>query len=148
MRALLQRVSNAHVDIKNETVGSIDNGYLIFLGVAQEDTEQHAEKLWNKIIKLRIFEDNDGKANLSLSEISGEVLIVSQFTLYANCKKGNRPSFVEAGAPDKANHLYDYFIGLARKDIAKVATGEFGRMMDVTLTNDGPFTIWLDTDTL
>lgn len=148
MRALIQRVSEAQVTIAGETVGKIGQGYVILLGVGHEDSETQAEKLWSKIIKLRIFEDEDGKTNLSLDAIGGEVLIVSQFTLFANCKKGNRPSFVEAGAPDKANRLYEYFIGLARKDVAHVGTGCFGAMMDVHLINEGPFTLWLDTDAL
>ncbi|MEG0375111.1 MAG: D-aminoacyl-tRNA deacylase [Raoultibacter sp.] len=148
MRALIQRVSEACVTIAGETVGSINKGYLILLGVGHEDTEAQADKLWSKIIKLRIFEDEDGKTNLSLDAIGGEVLVVSQFTLYANCKKGNRPSFVEAGAPDEAERLYEYFVSLVHRDVAHVATGSFGAMMDVSLVNEGPFTIWLDTDTL
>lgn len=148
MRALIQRVSEAQVTIAGETVGKIGQGYVILLGVGHEDSETQAEKLWSKIIKLRIFEDEDGKTNLSLDAIGGEVLIVSQFTLFANCKKGNRPSFVEAGAPDEANRLYEYFIELARKDVAHVGTGCFGAMMDVHLINEGPFTLWLDTDAL
>lgn len=148
MRALIQRVTHAHVEIDNEVVGSIDKGYMILLGVGQNDTEQQAEKLWSKISKLRIFEDDAGKTNLSLSDVNGEVLVVSQFTLYANCKKGNRPSFIEAGSPDEANRLYEYFVSLARQEAPHVATGQFGAMMNVSLTNEGPFTIWLDTDTL
>ncbi|MEG1197428.1 MAG: D-aminoacyl-tRNA deacylase, partial [Raoultibacter sp.] len=114
----------------------------------QQDTQAQAEKLWTKIHKLRIFEDSEGKTNVTLADVGGDVLVVSQFTLYANCKKGNRPSFTEAGAPDQANSLYEYFVTLARKDVARVATGTFGALMDVTLTNNGPFTLWLDTDTL
>lgn len=148
MRAVVQRVSQAHVDIDGKTVGAIEKGFMILLGVGHGDTEKQAEKLWNKIVKLRIFEDNEGKANLSLFDINGGALIVSQFTLYANCKKGNRPSFVEAGAPNEANRLYEYFVHLARQDISPVETGVFAAMMDVSLVNDGPFTIVLDTDTL
>lgn len=148
MRALIQRVSHAHVDISGETVGTIDAGLVILLGVGHDDTEAQAEKLWTKISKLRIFEDGEGKTNLSLADVRGDVLVVSQFTLFASCKKGNRPSFTDAGAPDKANRLYEYFVGLARKDVPRVATGVFAAMMDVSLVNEGPFTLWLDTDEL
>lgn len=148
MRALIQRVSHAHVDISGETVGTIDAGLVILLGVGHNDTEAQAEKLWNKISKLRIFEDDEGKTNLSLADVRGDVLVVSQFTLFASCKKGNRPSFTDAGAPDEANRLYEYFVGLARKDAPRVATGVFAAMMDVSLVNEGPFTLWLDTDEL
>ncbi|NGM18254.1 D-tyrosyl-tRNA(Tyr) deacylase [Eggerthellaceae bacterium zg-893] len=148
MRAVVQRVTKAQVDIAGETVGSIGRGLLILLGVGHEDTEAQADKLWGKISRLRIFEDADGKTNLSLADVQGEVLVVSQFTLYANCKKGNRPSFTEAGAPDEANRLYEYFVDLARRDVPHVDTGRFAAYMDVSLSNDGPFTIVLDTDTL
>lgn len=148
MRALIQRVTHAHVDINGEPGGSINKGYVILLGIGQNDTEVQAHKLWDKISKLRIFEDEQGKTNLSLSDVGGEVLVISQFTLYANCKKGNRPSFVEASSPDEANRLYEHFVTQVRRDTPHVATGQFGAMMDVTLTNDGPFTIWLDTDNL
>lgn len=148
MRAVIQRVNKAQVDIEGVTVGSIEKGLMILLGVGQADTEKEAEKLWAKILKLRIFEDEDEKTNLALNDIQGEVLIVSQFTLYANCKKGNRPSFVEAGSPQEANRLYEYFIELAQQSVDHVATGTFGAMMDVSLTNAGPFTICLDTNTL
>ncbi len=148
MRAVIQRVAKAQVAIEDRIVGSIDKGYLILLGVGQEDTEQHAEKLWNKILKLRIFEDEVGKTNLSLADIDGQVLVVSQFTLYAQCKKGNRPSFTEAGSPDKANNLYEYFCSLVKRDRGHVECGCFGADMQVLLQNDGPFTICLDTDML
>ncbi|NHM14173.1 D-aminoacyl-tRNA deacylase [Xiamenia xianingshaonis] len=148
MRAVVQRVTKAQVDIAGETVGSIGRGLLILLGVGHEDTEAQADKLWGKISRLRIFEDADGKTNLSLANVQGEVLVVSQFTLYANCKKGNRPSFTEAGAPDEANRLYEYFVDLARRDVPHVDTGRFAAYMDVSLSNDGPFTIVLDTDAL
>lgn len=148
MRALIQRVSQAQVGIDGTTVGSIGPGLVILLGVGREDTESEAERLWAKIAKLRIFEDADGKTNLSLADVRGDVLVVSQFTLYANCRKGNRPSFTEAGSPDEANRLYEYFANLARADVPQVATGVFAAMMDVSLVNEGPFTIMLDTDTL
>lgn len=147
MRAVIQRVTHAHVDIDSQTVGSIDRGYLILLGVGQNDTEAQIERLWSKIYKMRIFEDDAGKTNLSIADVSGEVLVVSQFTLYANCKRGNRPSFTEAGSPDEANRLYEAFVARARQDVP-VETGQFGAMMSVSLENDGPFTIVLDTDTL
>lgn len=148
MRAVIQRVTRAQVDIERETVGSIGRGLVILLGVGHNDTEAEVERLWSKISRLRIFEDADGKTNLSLADVAGEVLVVSQFTLFANCKKGNRPSFTEAGAPDEANRLYECFIERARRDVPRVETGRFGAYMDVSLVNDGPFTLWLDTDTL
>lgn len=148
MRAVVQRVKNAHVDIDGETVGKIGKGYLILLGVGADDGEAQIERLWQKIFKMRIFEDEAGKTNLSLSDVDGQLLVVSQFTLYANCKKGNRPSFTEAGKPDQANALYEQFVARARQDVAIVETGKFGAMMDVSLVNDGPFTICLDTDNL
>ncbi|WP_139650591.1 D-aminoacyl-tRNA deacylase [Raoultibacter phocaeensis] len=148
MRALIQRVSRAQVDIDGETVGAIGKGLVILLGVGQEDTEAQADKLWTKISKLRIFEDSEGKTNLSLADVRGDVLVVSQFTLFASCKKGNRPSFTDAGKPDEANRLYEYFVGLARTEVPHVATGIFAAMMDVALVNEGPFTVWLDTDEL
>lgn len=148
MRALIQRVTRAQVSIGGELHSSIGKGYVILLGVGAEDGNEQAEKLWSKISKLRIFEDENGKTNVSLADVQGDVMVVSQFTLYANCKRGNRPSFTEAGAPDEANRLYEYFVELARRDIEHVATGSFGAMMQVELVNDGPFTIWLDTDTL
>ena len=148
MRALIQRVTHAQVDIDGKTVGSIGTGLLILLGVGTNDTEAQVDKLWGKISKMRIFEDEAGKTNLSLADVSGEVLVVSQFTLYASCKKGNRPSFTDAGAPAEAKRLYELFVSQARKDVPRVETGEFGAMMEVSLINDGPFTIWLDTDEL
>lgn len=148
MRAVIQRVTRAHVDIDGETVGAIGRGLVILLGVGHTDTEAEVERLWSKISRLRIFEDADGKTNLSLADVAGEVLVVSQFTLFANCKKGNRPSFTEAGAPDEANRLYELFIERARRDVPRVETGRFAAYMDVSLVNDGPFTLWLDTDML
>lgn len=148
MRALVQRVSQAKVEVDGLTIGSINRGFLILLGVGQSDTEEQVERLWSKISKMRIFEDENGKTNLALSSVSGEVLIVSQFTLYADCKKGNRPSFTNAGSPDQANRLYEAFVARARRDVEKVETGSFGAIMQISLVNDGPFTIWLDTDEL
>ena len=148
MRALVQRVKHASVSVENEVIGQIGQGFLVLLGVGHADTEAQADKLWSKISKMRIFADENGKTNLALPDVNGEVLVVSQFTLYANCKKGNRPSFTEAGAPDAANNLYEYFAKLVRRDLGAVQTGSFGADMQVDLCNDGPFTIWLDTDEL
>lgn len=148
MRAVVQRVSRASVTIDNEVAGAIGAGYLILLGIGHSDTRAEADKLWSKLHALRINEDEDGKTNLSLNDIKGEVLVVSQFTLYANCKKGRRPSFVDAAAPDHATELYEYFVSLVRRDVEHVSTGRFGAYMQVELINDGPFTIVLDTDEL
>ncbi len=148
MRALIQRVTSANVSIDGQVVGECGKGYLILLGVGDGDGQAQIERLWSKIFKLRIFEDEDGKTNLSLADIGGEVLVVSQFTLYASCKKGNRPSFTQAGAPQAAEELYEAFVARAKTDVTHVQTGQFGAMMQVSLVNDGPFTIWLDTDEL
>ena len=148
MRALVQRATRASVTVEGETIGAINDGFLILLGVGHEDTEAQADKLWSKISKMRIFEDENVKTNLSLADVHGEVLVVSQFTLYANCKRGNRPSFTDAGAPDEATRLYEYFASLVARDMGHVETGSFGAMMQVELVNAGPFPIWRDTDTL
>ena len=148
MRAVVQRVAEARVTVDGAEISAIGAGYLILLGVGHADTEAEADKLWRKIVKLRIFEDANGKTNCALAEVGGSVMVVSQFTLYASCKKGNRPSFTDAGAPDEANRLYEYFAGLVRRDLGHVETGSFGAMMEVALVNDGPFTVWMDTDTL
>lgn len=148
MRAVIQRVKSAHIEIEQENVGAIGGGLLIFLGIGKGDFEADAQLLWNKIFRLRIFADASGKTNLSLSDVGKDVLIVSQFTLFANCKKGNRPSFFDAKEPDEACRLYEKFIALAQKDVNTVQTGRFGADMSVSLVNDGPFTICLDTDTL
>lgn len=148
VRAVVQRVSHARVSIGGELVGSIRRGYLILLGVGHADTRETAEKLWGKIFALRINDDAEGKTNLALDDVAGEVLVVSQFTLFANCKKGRRPSFTEAAPPAQATELYEYFVSLARADVPHVATGRFGANMQVELVNDGPFTIVLDTDEL
>lgn len=148
MRAVVQRVSRAEVSVDGVTVGRIGKGFLVLPGVGQNDTEAEAQKLWSKIFKMRIFEDDGGKTNLPLAGVDGEVLVVSQFTLYANCKRGNRPSFTDAGSPVEAERLYEHFVELASADIPNVQTGRFGAMMEVSLTNDGPFTVCLDTDTL
>ena len=148
MRAVVQRVTRASVTIDGEVTGSIGQGYLVLLGVGADDTRTEADRLWKKLFGLRIMEDEDGKTNRSIDDVGGEVLVVSQFTLYANCKKGNRPSFTDAAAPADAERLYEHFCQLARADVPRVEQGVFGAMMDVSLVNRGPFTIWLDTGTL
>ena len=148
MRAVIQRVTQASVAIDGEVTGEIGQGYLILLGVGAEDRRAEADKLWDKIWHLRIMEDENGKTNRALPDVDGEVLIVSQFTLYADCRRGRRPSFAAAGDPAHANGLYEYFVSLARADARRVATGTFAAEMQVSLINDGPFTICLDTDNL
>lgn len=148
MRAVLTRVKHASVSVDGKIIGQIGEGFLVLLGVTHEDTEAQAEKLADKLTGLRIFEDENEKMNRSLTDVGGQLLVVSQFTLYANCKKGNRPSFTGAGAPDQAERLYEQFVERARQDVPHVETGRFGAMMQVSLVNDGPFTIWLDTDQL
>lgn len=145
MRAVLQRVTRACVRVDGETIGEIDKGILVLLGVGKDDDEQHAKYLVEKIIGLRIFEDTQGKMNLSLLESNGSLLVVSQFTLYGDARKGKRPSYSDAALPEKANTLYEFFVSEARKQIAKVETGSFRAMMDVELINDGPVTILLDS---
>ena len=139
MRFVIQRVKEACVRVDNETIGRIGKGYLVLIGVSNSDTEQTADKMTRKMI---------GQRNLSLADVGGSLLLVSQFTLYANCKKGNRPSFIEAGAPDKANALYEYVIRECKKSVPEVQTGSFGAEMEVSLINDGPFTILLDSENL
>ena len=148
MRAIIQRVSEASVTIAGKEKARIGKGYLILLGIGQKDSRTEAEKLWRKIAALRIFEDENGKTNLSLSQVGGNVLIVSQFTLWANCKKGNRPSFIEAADPKLGNELYEYFLELASIEYPEYGCGQFGADMQVSLINDGPFTLVLDTDQL
>ena len=145
MRALVQRVTHAQVDIDGETVGSCERGYLILLGVGADDGPEQIERLWSKIFKLRIFEDENGKTNRSLADVDGQVLIVSQFTLYGDCRKGNRPSFTNAARPETAIPLYEAFIARCRESGLPVETGEFGADMKVDLLNDGPVTLWMDT---
>ena len=148
MRFVIQRVNEASVSIDGNTVGNIEKGFLVLIGVSNDDTKEIADKMIKKLIAMRIFEDENGKTNLSLSDVEGGLLLVSQFTLYANCKKGNRPSFVNAGAPDMANELYEYIISECKKQVSVVETGEFGADMKARLENDGPFTILLDSDEL
>ena len=148
MRFVIQRVTEASVTIDGEISGKIGKGYLVLIGVADTDTTEIADKMIRKMIGLRIFEDEQGKTNLSLADVDGGLLLVSQFTLYANCKRGNRPSFIEAGKPDMANEMYEYIIEKCRESVDEVQTGEFGADMKVQLLNDGPFTILLDSDQL
>jgi D-tyrosyl-tRNA(Tyr) deacylase len=145
MRAVVQRVSRASVTVDGEIVGKIEKGLLVLLGVSTDDEESDAVYLLDKIINLRIFEDAAGKMNLSLVETNGELLVVSQFTLYGDARRGRRPSYIEAAQPEKANRLYEFFAAEARKQIEKVETGRFQAMMDVELVNDGPVTILLDS---
>ena len=145
MRAVIQRVKEAKVEIRGAVVGEISKGLLVFLGVGQNDTEKECEYLANKIINLRIFPDENDMMNLSLRDINGGALVVSQFTLWGDCRKGRRPSFIEAARPDKAKGLYEYFILLLRERHVNVATGKFQEMMDVHLVNDGPVTILIDS---
>lgn len=148
MKFVIQRVKQASVKVEGSVIGKIEKGYLVLIGVSDKDTEAVADKMIKKMIGLRIFEDAEGKTNLSLADVGGSLLLVSQFTLYANCKKGNRPSFIEAGAPDKANQLYEYIIEESKKSVSVVQTGRFGAEMEVSLINDGPFTILLDSEML
>ena len=148
MRFVIQRVSQAGVSIGGNTVGSIDRGYMILIGISETDTEDVADRMIAKMLKLRIFEDAEGKTNLDLETIGGNLLLVSQFTLYADCKKGNRPSFVHAGSPEKAEKLYEYILERCRRFRPDIQHGVFGEHMEVSLVNDGPFTILLDSETL
>lgn len=144
MRVVIQRVNHACVRVEGNVIGQIQKGLLIFLGVGSDDSKELCDRFLEKILKLRIFEDEAGKTNLSIADVKGELLIVSQFTLYADCKKGNRPSFVNAGSPQLANELYEYMIEQAKQRVEVVQHGEFGTDMKVELENDGPFTIVLD----
>lgn len=145
MRALVQRVTRASVTIGGEVTARIGAGYLVLLGVGEGDTPAEAERLWSKLRDLRIMEDDEGRVNRSLMDTAGDVLVVSQFTLYANCCRGRRPSFTDAASPDLARELYEYFVELARRDVERVQTGTFAADMSVDLVNDGPFTVMLDT---
>ena len=145
MRFLIQRVTEAEVRVEGTSIGKIGQGFLVLIGVADGDTREMADKLIKKMLGLRIFADAEGKTNLALSDVGGELLLVSQFTLYADCRKGNRPSFVHAGAPDMAEAMYDYIVDSCREKFGPVETGSFGADMKISLVNDGPFTILLDS---
>ena len=144
MKMVIQRVNHASVTIDGKVNGAIEKGFLVLLGVGQNDTEEIADKYVKKMVGLRIFDDEEGKTNLSLDQVGGSVLLISQFTLYANCKKGYRPSFIEAGDPVKAESLYEYVIAKTKESVPNVQTGIFGAEMKVALENDGPFTIVLE----
>ncbi|MDO5417947.1 MAG: D-aminoacyl-tRNA deacylase [Lachnospiraceae bacterium] len=145
MKVVLQRVREAAVAVDGQEIGRIGKGFLLLVGVSNEDNEQIADRMMDKICKLRIFEDENGKTNLSLADVGGEVLVISQFTLYADCRKGNRPSFTNAGQPDMANALYEYMVKGFEERVPVVQHGSFGADMKVSLLNDGPFTVVLDS---
>ena len=147
MKFEIQEVSEASVRVEGECIGRINRGFLVFVGIGKEDTKEIADQYIKKMINLRIFTDSEGKTNLSLADVGGEILLISQFTLYANCKKGNRPSFFNAGEPQMAESLYEYIIEKTKENVPVVKTGRFGALMQVSLVNEGPFTIILDEST-
>lgn len=146
MRFVIQRVQHASVEVDGISIGKISKGFLVLIGIQQSDTQQIADKMVKKLIGLRIFEDENGKTNLDIKTVGGELLLVSQFTLYADCKKGNRPSFINAGEPQMAENLYQYIVKQCKNEIVVVEQGSFGADMKVSLLNDGPFTVILDSD--
>lgn len=146
MRFVIQRVTEASVSVDGKVIGQIGHGLLVFVGIADSDDRQVADKMADKLTKLRIFDDADGRTNLSISDVGGEFLIISQFTLYADCRKGNRPSFTPAGKPETANEMYEYILSEVRKKGFRTEHGSFGAEMKVSLLNEGPFTILLDSD--
>lgn len=148
MRLVIQRVTEAAVRVDGDVIGQIGKGFLVLVGVSKSDTGAVADKMLRKMIGLRIFEDAQGKTNLSLSDVGGSLLLVSQFTLYADCRRGNRPGFSDAGNPEEANALYEYMIRRAKESVPVVEHGLFGADMKISLINDGPFTIVLDSETL
>ena len=148
MRFVVQRVTHASVTVDGNVIGKIGQGFMVLIGVYDEDTKETADKMVKKLLGLRIFEDENGKTNLDIHTVGGSLLLISQFTLYADCKHGNRPSFIKAGKPDMANEMYEYIIAKCRDQVEIVETGEFGADMKVELLNDGPFTILLDSDQL
>ena len=148
MKFVIQRVTEASVTVDGKIIGEIGKGFFVLIGINNEDTEVVADKMVKKLLGLRIFEDSEGKTNLDLATVGGNLLVISQFTLYADCKKGNRPSFIEASSPDHANALYEYILAKIRESFPEVQKGEFGADMQVSLLNDGPFTICLDSDAL
>ena len=147
MKFVIQKVSEASVHVEGECIGRINRGFLVFVGIGREDTKETADQYIKKMVNLRIFTDAEGKTNLSLADVGGEVLLISQFTLYANCRKGNGPSFFGAGEPQMAEALYEYIIEKTREQVPVVRTGRFGALMQVSLVNEGPFTIILDEST-
>ena len=148
MRFVVQRVTHASVTVDGNVIGKIGQGFMVLIGVSDEDTKETADKMVKKLLGLRIFEDENGKTNLDIHTVGGSLLLISQFTLYADCKHGNRPSFIKAGKPDMANEMYEYIIAKCREQVEIVETGEIGADMKVELLNDGPFTILLDSDQL
>lgn len=148
MKFVIQRVERASVKVEKFKVGAIEHGFLVFIGITKEDTKATADKLIKKLLALRIFQDAQGKTNLSLKDVNGQLLLVSQFTLYADCRKGNRPSFTKAASPEMAEELYQYIIEECRNNIDAVETGSFGADMSIELVNDGPFTVILDSEEL
>ena len=146
MRFVIQRVTKASVTVDENVTGEIDKGFLVLIGVSEDDTKEIADKMIKKLIGMRIFEDENGETNLALADVGGSLLLVSQFTLYADCKKGNRPSFIKAGKPQMAEEMYEYIIVECKKEIENVQVGIFGANMKVQLLNDGPFTIILDSE--
>ena len=144
MKFVIQRVTHASVTVDGAVLGKIEKGFMVLIGVEDSDTQAVADKMISKMLGLRIFEDENGKTNKSLADVDGQLLMVSQFTLYANCKKGNRPSFTEAGEPHRAEELYEYMVAKAREQVPVVETGVFGAEMEVSLVNDGPFTVILE----
>ncbi len=148
MRFVIQRVTESEVTVAGESVGKIGKGYMVLIGICDADTEEVADRMVRKMLSLRIFEDEAGKTNLSLAQVDGGLLLISQFTLYADCRKGNRPSFIKAGDPKRASELYAYIIDKCKERVPVVEQGQFGADMQVSLVNDGPFTIVLDSDTL
>lgn len=148
MRMVIQRVTSASVTVDGQVIGEVGKGFLVLLGVQEADSEEIADKMVDKMCRLRIFEDENGKTNRALADVGGELLVVSQFTLYADCRKGNRPSFIKAGPPDMADRLYQYVLEKCRGYAGKVESGSFGAHMEVKLVNDGPFTVVLDSDEL
>ena len=148
MRFVIQRVTNASVTVDGNVTGQIDKGFLVLIGVSEDDTKEIADKMIKKLIGMRIFEDENGKTNLALADVGGSLILVSQFTLYADCKKGNRPSFTKAGKPQMAEEMYEYIITQCKKEVSNVQVGIFGADMKVQLLNDGPFTIILDSEDL
>ena len=148
MRFVVQRVTHASVTVDGNVIGKIGQGFMVLIGVSDEDTKETADKMVKKLLGLRIFEDENGKTNLDIHTVGGSLLLISQFTLYADCKHGNRPSFIKAGKPDMANEMYEYIIAECREQVETVETGEFGADMKVELLNDGPFTLMLDSEEL
>ena len=148
MRFVIQRVTEASVTIEGKVKGSIGKGFMVLIGISESDTKEVADKMVKKLVGMRIFADENDKTNLSLADVGGSLLLISQFTLYADCKKGNRPSFVKAGGPEMATALYEYIIEECKKSVPDVQTGEFGADMAVSLINDGPFTIILNSEEL